>query len=107
MRRQGSCRAEKLLFRRVGLLPDRDENRLDVGRGFIPRRENLSAGCKTLPYKVNWARQRRALRSISAYSVGNFLLVAHDKATLRASAAFSDLNECREVITELVKVGDN
>ncbi len=31
------------------------KNRLNVGRGFTPRRKNSSAGCKTLPYKGDWA----------------------------------------------------
>ncbi len=42
---------KNLLFRRVGLLPDRNENQPNVGRGFTPRRKKLSAGYKTLPYK--------------------------------------------------------
>ncbi len=34
---------KNLLFRRVGFLPDRNENQPNVGRGFTPRRKNLSA----------------------------------------------------------------
>ncbi len=86
------CRLK--VIRRARLLLSREENRLNVGRGFIPRRENSSAGFKTLPYKKkfgtpggvpserdrrarfllsrkgnarpkNSARQRRALQEIS------------------------------------------
>ena len=41
------------------------KNRLNVGRGFTPRRKNSSAGYKTLPYKKDSARRRLALRKIS------------------------------------------
>ncbi len=44
IRHAGGVPSEKvknLTSRRVGLLPDRNENRLNVGRGFTPRRKNF------------------------------------------------------------------
>jgi len=53
----GSCRAETL----EGWFSAQLKNRLNVGRGFTPRRKSLSAGYKTLPYKEIWQASRLAL----------------------------------------------
>ncbi len=46
--------SRKLAFRRVGLLPDREENRLNGrARFYTAPIENSSAGYETLPYKKN------------------------------------------------------
>jgi len=50
----GSRRAETL----EGWFSAQPKNRLNVGRGFTPRRKNSSAGYKTLPYKGKSAQCR-------------------------------------------------